>query len=540
MNKPEKMHIENAAVLTAVIILVFLSKMNYLLYHTIAELFSIIVAYSVFILAWNSKVHFKGHFLLLIGISYLFIGTLDLFHALSYKGMNIFSDKSSQPPTALWISARYMEAVTMLISFSFLNKRINTAITFIIYLTVTSLIFFFIFYTNSFPLMFSESGGLTDAKVISEYVICAIIICSLIVLYKNKKHFDPSVFGNIMTAYILTILTELTFTFYTSVYGHFNLLGHIFKILSFYYIYKAIIVTGYRHPYNLIFHQLGIKTKELESLNSNLEKRVDDEVERRQHQEQLMMQQAKMAAVGEMMTMVTHQWKEPLHALSLVMEEMKNAVDNKIFTEERQYMTLKLLDKVHNNMTDSMETFTGIMHPSKEKKYFSVFTAFEDAIKITEQYIYRYNIKIEKELCEGMENREQCYAFGFPNEFRHVLINLISNAKDAIVERQKNESLDFTPKIKISLKQDGDFAVMTVKDNGIGIKQEIIDQIFKPFMTSKTLEKGSGLGLYMSKIIVEENMNGTIEASSLEQGAQIMIKVPVHYKNQDELNVTIA
>jgi len=242
------------------------TRISYLLFHSLVELFSIVVAFSLFIIAWNSRRFIKNQYLLFIGVGYLFIGSLDLLHTLSYKGMNIFTDYGYYA-NQLWIAARYMESLSLLIAFSFLKKdrTFNIATVFICYAAVSILIVLSIFSWKIFPVCFVEGQGLTSFKKISEYVICLILATSLLLLSKSRDRFAPYTFRLLFWSIIFTIVSELAFTFYISNYGFSNLVGHYFKLFSFTLVYRAIIQNGMVDPYNLIF-------KELNDTNNNLEK----------------------------------------------------------------------------------------------------------------------------------------------------------------------------------------------------------------------------------------------------------------------------
>jgi len=237
--------------------LYFTTFVNYLLFHTLAEIFSIIVAGSFFMITWNSKDYIKNPYLLFIGIAYLFIAFLDLLHTLSYKGMPVFTDYDFYA-NQLWIGARYMEALTLLTAFFFLNtnKRFKPELLFLIYTVITVLLVASIFVWRVFPVCFIEGTGLTAFKKISEHIICTILLVSMGLLYKNRHLFEGEIYNWILISMGCTIVAELAFTFYISNYGISNLIGHYFKIFSFYYIYKAIVMTGIREPYKIIFKEL--------------------------------------------------------------------------------------------------------------------------------------------------------------------------------------------------------------------------------------------------------------------------------------------
>ncbi len=253
---------------------------NYLLFHTLAEFFSIVVASSVFMITWNSKNYIKNQYLLFIGIAYFFIAFLDLLHTLAYKGMPIFTDYDYYA-NQLWIAARYMESITLMFAFYFLgsedSSRFKPEVIFTIYLLLTAFSVLCIFTWKIFPVCFDDGTGLTPFKKNSEYIICLILSIGLLLLHKNKERFDKDIYLLLFLSILCTMVSELAFTFYISNYGISNLVGHYFKIFSFYLIYKAIVETGIREPYNIIFKELDASNK---SLKKEISARIKIEKER--------------------------------------------------------------------------------------------------------------------------------------------------------------------------------------------------------------------------------------------------------------------
>ena len=260
-NKPL---IQGCGLLLILLGLYFTSWVNYLLFHTLAEFFSIVVAVTIFVIAWHSRHYIQNPYLLFIGIAYLFISLLDLLHTLSYKGMPIFTDYDYYA-NQLWIGARYLESITLALAFLFLkeNKQLKVAYVISAYALVTYLIIAAIFEWKIFPVCFVDGSGLTPFKKDSEYLICLILLAAIIFLRLNKSFFERKIYRLILLSIICTIISELSFTFYISNYGISNLVGHYFKIFSFYLIYLCIIKTGIERPYRLIFTDLKRTNDEL-------------------------------------------------------------------------------------------------------------------------------------------------------------------------------------------------------------------------------------------------------------------------------------
>lgn len=282
-NKAKTMN--NAFIIFASVGLYFASFHNYLLFHSVAEIFSICIAFTIYIITWNSKEFIKGNFLMVIGIAYLFIGFLDLIHTLSFKGMSIFKDYDYYA-NQLWIATRLMESITILLSFVMINfkKNLSVYLIFVIYLFITIGILMSIFTWKIFPICFIDNVGQTKFKIVSEYVISFILLSSLGFSYYYKKHFDKSIYKYVVLSIVFTIFSELSFIFYISNYGISNMIGHYLKIISFYLIYKAVIEKGIKEPQRSIFRELQnqVNTDGLTGLFTHryLYEKLDEEIKR--------------------------------------------------------------------------------------------------------------------------------------------------------------------------------------------------------------------------------------------------------------------
>ena len=166
-----------------VLIALYLTSLyHYTLFHSLAEIFGIIVAYGVFMVAYNSRKFLDSNYLLYLGISYFFIGFVDLLHTFGYKGMGMFQEYGTNLSTQLWIIARYMESISYVIAAGFIRKKLNVKLVFLCYLVITTLLLMFIFLWQVFPVCFVEGQGLTMFKKISEYIISIILVSAVIYL----------------------------------------------------------------------------------------------------------------------------------------------------------------------------------------------------------------------------------------------------------------------------------------------------------------------------------------------------------------------
>jgi len=261
---------EYIILIIGILLTFLLSTFSYLLFHSIAEVISIVISGSIFFIGWNSRKYMKSSFFLIVGTSFLFISVIDLLHTLSYSGMNIFLDYDANLPTQLWIAARYWQSCSYLLASLAINKKINARYLMGSSLIIISILFFTIF-TGIFPTCFIEGLGLTPFKIISEYIINLIFLVSILILYKFRKEFNKKIFFLMIISISLTIVSELAFTFYVSVFDFSNLIGHIFKLVAFFFIYKAVIEIGLTNPFGILLRKLKMSEDSLRQKADDLE-----------------------------------------------------------------------------------------------------------------------------------------------------------------------------------------------------------------------------------------------------------------------------
>lgn len=255
--------------------LYIISLYNYLIFHSLAETFSIVIAFSIFVLTWNSRQFIEENYLIFIGIAYLLVGGIDFLHIFAYKGTGGFGFNEPNLAGQLWLSARYIESLSLLIAFLLYKRKAKIKFVFFGYIFATSFLLASIFYWRIFPDCFIEGIGLTLFKKISEYIICLILLGTICLLFRRREELNPAVFQLLVTSIIATIGSELALTIYIDVYGFSNLVGYFLKIVSFYLIYKAIIVTGLKRPYDLLFKNLKKSEKALRIDKDRVQKYLD-------------------------------------------------------------------------------------------------------------------------------------------------------------------------------------------------------------------------------------------------------------------------
>lgn len=249
------------AVIIVIFLLYIISRYNYLLFHSIVEGYSIVVAFTIYIIVLKTYQYSENNFLSFLGNAYFFIGVLDFLHLMTYKGMGVFPALDTNVPTQFWISGRYIEAISMFLAPLIINHQFTRRKIFCIYAIITFLVVSSIMYTNIFPVCYIPGKGLTSFKIGSEYLISLILTGSILNLYRQQKKINLSNYYYLVMAILITVLSELSFTLYVDVYGVMNMIGHIFKMISYYLIYRGIIVVGLETPYAFISKDLQESAK---------------------------------------------------------------------------------------------------------------------------------------------------------------------------------------------------------------------------------------------------------------------------------------
>lgn len=258
------------------------TRQSYLLFHTIIELFSIVVAFAVFIVAWNTQKMQDNNYLQYVGISYIFIGALDLLHTLTYKGMGMLTGDAFFA-NQFWVATRFMEALTLVAGFYFLKpgRKLKADLIFLGYFLLTILIILAILVWQIFPVCYVEGAGQTPFKIYAEYAIIITLFFAGGLLVKNRKKFSPQVYNLLFYSVLFTVLSEFCFTLYVSNYSTANELGHYAKLIAFFLIYKANVEMGFIAPTGVIFKNLKDNEETYRTLAENMPGlilRLDDQL----------------------------------------------------------------------------------------------------------------------------------------------------------------------------------------------------------------------------------------------------------------------
>ena len=260
------------------------------------------------------------------------------------------------------------------------------------------------------------------------------------------------------------------------------------------------------------------KTKELKELNATLHSRVEKEIAKNEEKRQVMFWQSRLASLGEMLANIAHQWRQPLTELNLTIFNMKKAA----FNDDREEVQ-KLYGESKNiikNMSKTIDDFTNFFKPDKAKEQFNVSESINEAISLLQKLITTEMIAVKTDLREMK-------VLGISNELTQVIINLIKNSSDAFVQ---NSIL--IREINITTKEEDGYALIELQDNAGGIREKSVYKVFEPYFTTKHASQGTGLGLFMSKMICEKGMHGSLDVKSKKNITTFSIRIPIEYSHK--------
>ncbi len=603
-------------------ILYYTSSENYLLFHTLIEIFGIIIACVIFTIAWNLRNRISNNYILFLGYAYIFRSLLDILHMLAYQGMNIFTGHpGANLATQLWISARYVGSITLFIAPFFLGRKIKQPLIVLSYAVITLFIISSIFFWDIFPVCYADPAGLTDFKIISEYIISAIFLFSIFSLLQKKAYFSSKVLNLLIAAIIFKIFSELSFTAYISVYGFMNFLGHIFRFISYYCIYTALISIGLKNPFELILKDLQDRTKEyvheiefikavidiadvlvivydadgrillfnktcqkltgytieevkdkpyweyfirkddMEGVKKIFEdlkkgnypdphniywKMKDDSLKLISWSKTILLDKDKNAvyivAAGRDITHITNLERENKNIVSMIAHDMKSPLlsiqlfSNQLIKKWNKLNDIKkneYLNIIHkegerlNALIDEFLEFS-LMHHGFISLDFKTLNPADLINYISDVY----KIKAKE---KGIKINTNCTfndeIIGDSLRLNRVLTNLLDNA---IKFSNKNNT------INVNAYKADNFLRIEVEDNGAGIAEEDLPNIFHPFMRGKEASEksGYGVGLAYVKSVIEKH-NGTILVQSeLGKGTRFTILLPLAYHDNITANYT--
>jgi PAS domain S-box-containing protein len=273
---------------------------------------------------------------------------------------------------------------------------------------------------------------------------------------------------------------------------------------------------------------------ELKLLNRKLTDTVEDEINKRLKHEKLLIHQSRLATMGEMLGAIAHQWRQPLNVLSILFFDLKDAFSYGELTSDYFDDVLGKANTQIGFMSKTIDDFRNYFKPNKEKVVFDLKVAIDDAVMVVSPQLEDCEVNVDttgnasflngNESGKNPENlKKRFYIYGYPSEFKQVIVNLINNSNEAIAGQRVSKS-GYRGKISIRLAEEDKKVFVEISDNGGGIPESILNRIFEPYFSTKYDSGGTGIGLYMSKVIIENHMNAKLYARNGEHGASFIME----------------
>ncbi len=333
-----------------------------------------------------------------------------------------------------------------------------------------------------------------------------------IIHWMNKK--AKKIFGEgLIDKKLITVFSQDD---WESIYRHFQKQSSLsnkrvtIKNLSF-----EVSGTLSKNLHNSYIKLIFKDVTEHEKTKQKLQDEIDKQIEKRLENEYLLMQQSKLATMGEMIGHIAHQWRQPLAQLGGIFMNLDAAYEFEELTPEYFKKKVQNGNELIKYMSHTIDDFRHFFQPNHTKETFDLLQYIQSAVNIITASLTYHHIVLDVK-----RPKEPIFVLGYPGEFSQVVLNLLDNAKDILVERNIEK-----PHIMIEVKEDGKKVTVLISDNGGGIDEAIIDKIFDIYFTTKAKKGGSGLGLYMSKLILESKEMGKITAGNADSGACFAIKL---------------
>ncbi|MDD2272130.1 MAG: PAS domain-containing sensor histidine kinase [Desulfuromonadaceae bacterium] len=275
-------------------------------------------------------------------------------------------------------------------------------------------------------------------------------------------------------------------------------------------VHVARDVTEKRRSEQLVAAQ----QKQLEEFNKDLESRIAEAVAELRNKDSIIMQQCRLSAMGDLVNSIAHHWRQPLNNIGLIVQSLQLAYKSNDLTVDELDAEIADTMEILQQISDTIDDFRNFFHHEEEPCSFSVNEAVARSINFVMPSLNSKGIKVVT------AGQADINVVGYPNEYAQALINIIVNARDALVESHVGK-----PVISISISGGDGRSSVTVLDNGGGIDEEDLPRVFDPYFTTKKSGKATGISLYMSKMIIEKNMNGCLAVRNVDGGAEFRIEV---------------
>ena len=369
---------------------------------------------------------------------------------------------------------------------------------------IYSIIFFILFFLYIITIFFNVPQNSLNIL----WIIAAPI---LIFFFLNKSG------GIVMFILVVFFILYLILSKYPyNIAEYVTLIGAFLTTTFIMYIYEFVKESEKKRilNYNIqLKKEVEKKTKQYKLLNNHLQERIAKEVVKQIEQEQMLLIQCRMASMGQMMAAIAHQWRQPLMNINAILLNIDHAIQNQPINQNYLNTRVDEIASITTHMSQTIEDFRHLLTPKQEKSSFLLHESILEVLELLKNNLKSINIQFD-------HDKTPLLLHGYKSEMIQVLIILFSNAIEILKIRNIKDK-----KIKITLNSNETDIYIVIEDNAKGIKDDILDKIFDPYFTTKEQTGGTGLGLYIAKIIIEHNFGGKLSVQNTSDGAQFSITV---------------
>lgn len=473
---------------------------NYLLFHSLAEVFAIVIACCIFIIAWHTRKLYDNSYFLVVGIASLFIAGITLLHALSYKGMGVFPYEGANHPTQLWIAMRGLESATFLVAPFLIGKKLRAGIVFTLYAILFTGIVWAIFVWHIFPVCYIDTGAghLTQFKIVAEYLLCGVLLLALLATLHRRTAFDRTILWYLVATIIVKIAAGLMFTAYVSVFDFANLTGHLLNIVSYYLLYRAMVAIALSQPFALLFRELKQSEEALREAHAMQERTTE---------------------------FLVHDLRSPLTSILVGISALRESDKEKLSDFDHQlldgaYASTSWLATLISALLDTSRLENGKMPLRQERMMAS------ELIKTAIQQVEVWARLARIEICYSITPQTLALRADQALSLR-VLVNLLSNA---LKYSREGTSINLAVSEADDSIGQSHMAVINVTDVGPGMAPEWTERVFDRFVTNEARAAGvagSGLGLSFCKLAIEAQGGSVSLTSTVGVGTTVTFTLPL-------------
>ena len=371
------------------------------------------------------------------------------------------------------------------------------------------------------------------SRIIMRCVVMAILFSGIALkplLYPFLRRYTMQRLLSLVIVPLVALFIARAWWYFTPIPATFNVTRwfHEDLLLRWLLLQTIIVQVVINYSYlsmtsDRVEEDLRISEGNLKELSHSLQVRIDEEIGHRLARERIMATHARLAAMGEMVGAIAHQWRQPLSALGMMVQyHHAVGVRQEITTDILNDFKAEAMGQIRH-MSDTIEEFRGFFRTEKERVSFSPLNCINEAVRLFEPQFTSNGITVSVRSKEGGDGTVS----GFPNEFKHVILNLVNNARDAILELRASCGEPDEGWIMVEISTLPQTMIIDISDNGGGVPPELASHLFDPYVTTKVASGGSGIGLYLARMIIQESLGGSIKLMADDGGAKFRLELPM-------------